>query len=109
MIALENFDLETKSSIVQAIEIDLSRVLPARPCEKITVMNRRDLLHSLFYGFASAVLLNKIDVAGAASGNRKSRAIGLQLYTVRRHLERNFDATLRQVADLGIKEVEFAG
>src|SRR5829696_3016621 len=72
-------------------------------------MNRRDFLHSLFYGLAGTVLLNNIDVAYAASGNRKLRKIGLQLYTVRRDLERDFEATLRRIADLGIKEVEFAG
>ncbi|MGG6309854.1 sugar phosphate isomerase/epimerase family protein [Paenibacillus macerans] len=35
--------------------------------------------------------------------------IGLQLYTVRDHLERDFEGTLRKVAELGYKGVEFAG
>ncbi|GJM68777.1 hypothetical protein HMSSN036_09930 [Paenibacillus macerans] len=35
--------------------------------------------------------------------------VGLQLYTVRDHLERDFEGTLRKVAELGYKGVEFAG
>lgn len=35
--------------------------------------------------------------------------IGLQLYTVREHLERDFEGTLRKVAELGYQGVEFAG
>lgn len=37
------------------------------------------------------------------------RAIGLQLYTVRSLLARNFEATLDQVGAIGFREVEFAG
>lgn len=35
--------------------------------------------------------------------------LGLQLYTVRDHLEKDFEGTLRKVAELGYKGVEFAG
>ena len=35
--------------------------------------------------------------------------IGLQLYTVRREMQRDFDATLARVAEIGYKEVEFVG
>jgi sugar phosphate isomerase/epimerase len=35
--------------------------------------------------------------------------IGLQLYTVRRELEKDFEGSLQRVAALGYKEVEFAG
>ena len=53
-------------------------------------------------------------VIGAAFGttaahSRDLRKIGLQLYTVRDLLKRNFEATLRNVALLGYREVEFAG
>lgn len=34
--------------------------------------------------------------------------VGLQLYTVRDHLEKDFEGTMRKVADLGYKGVEFA-
>jgi sugar phosphate isomerase/epimerase len=40
---------------------------------------------------------------------RKLSRIGLQLYTVRRELEKDFEGTLAKVAALGFSEVEFAG
>ena len=36
-------------------------------------------------------------------------SIGLQLYTLRKPLAEDFEGTLRQVAGLGYREVEFAG
>jgi sugar phosphate isomerase/epimerase len=44
----------------------------------------------------------------SAAGRRLSK-IGLQLYTVRRELEKDFAGTLEKVAALGFREVEFAG
>jgi hypothetical protein len=35
--------------------------------------------------------------------------VGVQLYTVRTDLEKDFDGTLAKVAAIGYKEVEFAG
>ena len=35
--------------------------------------------------------------------------LGVQLYTVRRLMQRDFEGTLRQVAEIGYREVEFAG
>ncbi|WP_223066501.1 sugar phosphate isomerase/epimerase family protein [Paenibacillus caui] len=35
--------------------------------------------------------------------------VGLQLYTVREHLEQDFEGTLRKIAGLGYQGVEFAG
>jgi len=66
-------------------------------------------LHNLVCGLAGAVLSNDIGNADAASGTGKSSRVGLQLYTVRKSLQLDFEATLRRVAELGIKEVEFAG
>jgi len=40
---------------------------------------------------------------------RKLSKVGLQLYTVRRELEKDFEGTLAKVAALGYNEVEFAG
>jgi len=37
------------------------------------------------------------------------RPVGLQLYTVRRSLQQDFDGTLAKVAAIGYREVEFAG
>ena len=66
-------------------------------------------MHNLVCGLAGAVLSNDIGNADAASGTGKSSRVGLQLYTVRKSLQLDFEATLRRVAELGIKEVEFAG
>ena len=35
--------------------------------------------------------------------------VGVQLYTVRGELEKDFDGTLAKIASIGYKEVEFAG
>jgi sugar phosphate isomerase/epimerase len=72
-------------------------------------MNRRTLLRTLAYGLGGGILLNNLKTDAVAAGRKKLSKIGLQLYTVRRDLERDFEGTLRQVAALGIKEVEFAG
>lgn len=69
-------------------------------------MNRRTLLKSIVYGIGGGILFDEIS---AASGRKTLPKIGLQLYTVRRDLEKDFEGTLRLVAALGIKEVEFAG
>lgn len=45
----------------------------------------------------------------AMSQNRRVERIGLQLYTLRREMARDFEGTLARVADLGFKEMEFAG
>jgi sugar phosphate isomerase/epimerase len=70
-------------------------------------MNRRNLLRALAYGFGGGILLNNLNISGRAAD--KLSKIGLQLYTVRRELERDFEGTLRRIAALGIAEVEFAG
>lgn len=41
--------------------------------------------------------------------SRRIESIGLQLYTVREELENDFDSTLRKVAAIGYRKVEFAG
>jgi sugar phosphate isomerase/epimerase len=72
-------------------------------------MNRRTLLQNLAGGIAGTLLFNNISITGEASDKRKLSKIGLQLYTVRKSMEQNFETTLRRIAALGIKEVEFAG
>ncbi|MGH7675532.1 MAG: sugar phosphate isomerase/epimerase family protein [Gemmatimonadales bacterium] len=67
-------------------------------------MHRRDALGLLGAGILGAL----------RPGIRSSRrdcltSIGLQLYTVRRELARDFDGTLARVAEIGYREVEFAG
>jgi sugar phosphate isomerase/epimerase len=68
-----------------------------------------------FMGTASAVMLAGPSTWLGASPLRRPaqdnriRSIGLQLYTVRDEMAKDFDGTLARVAALGYKEVEFAG
>jgi sugar phosphate isomerase/epimerase len=68
-------------------------------------ISRRRFLGTLAAG---AVAVSEAQSA-AAQGSRQLRTLGLQLYTVRTAMERDFDGTLAQVAAAGYKEVEFAG
>src|ERR1051325_1051274 len=72
-------------------------------------MNRRSFAKHLLLGAAGAVCLLKSDAVNAVTGKRKLSKIGVQLYTVRRELEADFEGTLARVASLGYREVEFAG
>ena len=47
--------------------------------------------------------------AGNTLPDRRLDRIGVQLYTVRRDLARDFDGTLSRIAEIGYREVEFAG
>jgi sugar phosphate isomerase/epimerase len=49
------------------------------------------------------------DAAAGATGGERLERVGLQLYTVRDALARDFEGTLAQVAAVGYREVEFAG
>ena len=53
--------------------------------------------------------LTKSNLMASIAKKRKLSRIGLQLYTVRRELEKDFEGTLAKVAALGFSEVEFAG
>jgi len=60
-----------------------------------------------FLGAAGAMLLTS-PLRPLAQGNR-IQTIGLQLYTVRDEMAKDFDGTLAKVAAVGYREVEFAG
>jgi sugar phosphate isomerase/epimerase len=47
--------------------------------------------------------------AGGTVGGRKIARVGLQLYTVRDDMQRDLPGTLARVAQIGYREVEFAG
>lgn len=72
-------------------------------------MNRRNFLKGLSIGFGGAFLLNNKVASGKIFAAKKLKKIGLQLYTVRKNLETDFEETLRKVSELRIDEVEFAG
>jgi len=66
----------------------------------MTTIDRR-----MFIGTVGAAVLAGRPVFAASS----IKKVGLQLYTVRTDLEKDFEGTLAKVAAIGYKEVEFAG
>lgn len=68
-----------------------------------------------FLGTITAATLLRSKLAGAvdqhaeARDDRKLSNIGLQLYTVRFLMKKDFEGTLTKVAEVGYQEVEFAG
>jgi sugar phosphate isomerase/epimerase len=76
----------------------------------LVMMNRRSFLEACLGSAAvGAGSLFSKRLAWAAGGEHKLDKIGLQLYTVRDEMARDFDGTLGKVAAIGYKEVEFAG
>src|SRR6202795_501093 len=69
-------------------------------------MNRRRFLESAATVTAATLLTNRL---GWAAAEHKIEKIGLQLYTVRDLMKADFDGTIAKVAQIGYKEVEFAG
>jgi len=65
-------------------------------------MDRRTFIGSV----TAAALMSRLDWAAP---ERRIEKIGLELYTVRDALAKDFEGTLAQVAKIGYKEVEFAG
>ncbi len=70
------------------------------------VMNRRNFLQTAGTVTAATLLTSKM---GWAAGDHKIDKVGLQLYTVRDLMKDDFDGTIAKVAQIGYKEVEFAG
>lgn len=68
--------------------------------------NRRTFLRRAAYGTLGAVCWPGFERLAAA---RKLSKIGLQLYTVRGEMEKDFEGTLARIAALGYNQVEFAG
>ena len=66
-------------------------------------MNRRSFIET---SIAAAVVAARPAWAAAA---HKIDPVGIQLYTVRKFMEQDFDGTLAKVAQIGYREVEFAG
>ena len=67
--------------------------------------SRRDAVRAL----SSAALAAAIPAWAVTGHAGRLKRIGVQLYTVRNALKADFDGTLRKVAAIGYKEVEFAG
>lgn len=69
-------------------------------------LDRRTFLALAGAGVAGAALPGVLRAEGAAA---RLDAIGIQLYTLRSLLARDFEGTLSAVAAIGYREVEFAG
>jgi len=65
-------------------------------------MNRRQFVGTM----SAAALMSRFSWAAA---DHRIEKIGLELYTVRDALSKDFEGTLARVAKIGYKEVEFAG
>lgn len=81
-------------------------------------VNRRDFLKDLAAVGLGGGWLSACTAAGTGGTSasaavvpvaNRSNAIGLQLYTVRDRLQRDFEGTVAEVAQVGFKELEFAG
>lgn len=73
-------------------------------------MQRRDFLRTTLGAVAGGALLPRL-AAGewGSTGTGSLGPIGIQLYTVRREMAQDVESTLATVADIGYREVEFAG
>ena len=69
-------------------------------------MNRRTFLETATTVTAATLLTSKM---GWAADDHKIDKVGVQLYTVRDLMKDDFDGTIAKVAQIGYKEVEFAG
>ena len=69
-------------------------------------MNRRTFLETAGTVAAATLLTSRM---GWAAGDHKIEKVGVQLYTVRDQMKADFDGTIAKVAQIGYKEVEFAG
>lgn len=69
------------------------------------MITRRSFLQTAALATAGSAWLTQPEVAFA----KKIQTVGIQLYTVRNEMAKDFEGTLRAVAALGYKEFEFAG
>jgi sugar phosphate isomerase/epimerase len=68
--------------------------------------DRRSFLATLG---AAAVALAASRPEALVAGRRKLKRVGIQLYTLRKQMEKDLPDTLAHVAQIGYREVEFAG
>src|SRR5215470_15184374 len=66
-------------------------------------MKRREFIGTAAAGLAAT------ELGWAFPAAHKIKAVGVQLYTVRNAMKSDFDGTVAKVAQVGYKEVEFAG
>jgi sugar phosphate isomerase/epimerase len=72
-------------------------------------MHRREFMGNALAGALGGLTFSQLGFRGGSSDGKQIKKIGLQLYTVRKEMEKDVEGTLTKVALLGFKEVEFAG
>lgn len=72
---------------------------------RLHAMNRRTFLKTTGTVSAATLLTSRLGWAA----EHKINKVGVQLYTVRDLMQKDFEGTVAQVAQIGYKEVEFAG
>lgn len=75
-------------------------------------MSEYKLLKILFliaFVFIFQTLTTNAQTGSSKNGKKSLKKIGVQLYTVRKELEKDFEETLRKISEIGYDEVEFAG
>jgi sugar phosphate isomerase/epimerase len=72
----------------------------------LQAMDRRTFLETATTVTAATLLTSRL---GWAAGDHKIEKVGVQLYTVRDLMKTDLDGTIAKVAQIGYKEVEFAG
>src|SRR2546430_12335663 len=73
------------------------------------MMERRDFVRTLGAAALGQVLQPRTPRPYPRTPLRKLDRIGLQLYTVRHQMEKDFEGTIARVAATGYREVEFVG
>lgn len=74
--------------------------------------DRRNFLRALGAAALGSAIPGGVHAAGRSRDAGKPAAlspVGIQLYTLRGEMARDFDGTLERVAEIGYREVEFAG
>ena len=72
------------------------------------MINRRSFLSTASQSVIGAVALSALSRIEGEAANRLNK-IGVQLYTVRGEMAKDFEGSLQKIAAIGYKEVEFAG
>lgn len=71
------------------------------------MIHRREFITQMAGGIMGGLYLAQNGLGSLVKGGIDK--IGLQLYTVRRELQKDFEGTLARIAGIGYREVEFAG
>ena len=73
------------------------------------MIDRRRFLSTTSQGVIGAVALAALNRINGEAATSKLSSVGVQLYTVRAEMAKDFEGSLEKIAAIGYKEVEFAG